>query len=97
MKNERELQRACLKWARLQGVEGWKTETPNYNGFPDCTFWYQGKVLLVEFKHPNGKGGLSPLQVNKHAQLANVGHGVWVLDSLDAFKCCIREWISEVK
>ena len=97
MKNERELQRACLKWGRLQGCELWKTETPNYNGFPDVTCWYKGQVLLIEFKHPNGKGRLSPLQINKHEQLANVGHEVRVIDSFDAFKCLIRGWINEVK
>ena len=95
MKNERELQGRCLKWARLQGVFGRKVETPAYIGFPDCLFLYKGRVLLVEFKHPNGTGKLSPLQERDHERLAAVDVKPKVIDSFDAFKCLIRGWMNE--
>ncbi len=93
MKNERELQARCLKWARLQGVFGRKVETPAYNGFPDTVYFYDGRVLLIEFKTPKGTGRLSPLQKHDHGLLADVGIKVRVIDSIDAFKCAIREFM----
>lgn len=86
MKNEGALQAKCLKHARFLGVWGRKVETPSYRGFPDTMYLWQGRVMLIEFKHPNGKGTVSPLQGKDHERLRAVGVPVYVVDSFEAFQ-----------
>ena len=95
MKNERELQAKCLKNARTLGVLARKVETPAYNGFPDCIFFYDGRCMLVEFKHPNGKGRLSPIQLKDHQRLNEVGVYVWVIEDCDNFLTLIEAFIDD--
>ena len=87
--NERQLQAKCVKWAKSKGVWCRKVETPAYNGFPDVMCLYSGKALFIEFKSPTGKGRLSPLQINDHKILLEVGFEVSVIDNLDDFKMLI--------
>jgi hypothetical protein len=94
MKNERELQARCLKYARENGVFARKVETPAFNGFPDCIFFYQGRCMLIEFKHPNGKGRLSPIQVKDHGRLLEVGVRAWVVEDYEIFTKLLGIFIS---
>jgi len=95
-KNERELQRACLKHARSLNIFGRKVETPNFRGFPDCLFIYDGRVFFVEFKHPNRTGRLSALQVADHATLAMHGAEVWTIESYEEFSELCRRVMAGV-
>jgi len=95
MKNERELQAKCLKYARAQGVFARKVETPAFNGFPDCIFFYNGRCMLIEFKHPNGKGRLSPIQVKDHGRLLEVDVTVWVVEDYDIFTDLMEDFIND--
>ena len=94
MNNERELQAKCLKHARAQGVFARKVETPAFNGFPDCIFFYQGRCMLIEFKHPNGKGRLAPIQVKDHGRLLEVEVIVWIVDSFDFFTAVLEDFMN---
>lgn len=95
MKNERELQAKCLKTARAQGVFARKVETPAFNGFPDCIFFYKGRCMLIEFKHPNGSGRLSPIQVKDHGRLLQVNVSVAVVDSFEFFCELLEDFIND--
>ena len=93
MKNERELQAKCLKVARAQGLIARKVETPAFNGFPDCIFILDNRFMLIEFKHPNGTGKLSPIQMKDHARLRDVGVNVPVVDDFSTFCSLLARFI----
>jgi len=95
--NERDLQKKCLDYARDQGCFARKVETPAHNGFPDCIFHYKGKTLYVEFKNPNGKGKVSPLQQKDHARLADAGMTVLIIDDLATFKGDLHVWMTDTE
>jgi len=84
-KTERALQKECLKFARFNGLFARKVETPQYRGFPDCLFIHEGHTFFVEFKHPNGSGRLSAVQVADHATLERHGATVHVIDNYGTF------------
>lgn len=54
-------------------------------GFPDVAHLYGG-LFLLEFKHPNGKGRLSPAQLDLHPRLVAAGAVVETVDNLQAAK-----------
>ncbi|MBQ60525.1 MAG: hypothetical protein CMQ19_00470 [Gammaproteobacteria bacterium] len=91
--NERDLQKKCLAYARDQGCFARKVETPAHNGFPDCIFHFKGKTLYVEFKNPNGKGKVSPIQAKDHQRLEAVGMTVYVVDDFSYFRGVLNAWI----
>ena len=92
-KNERELQRACLKHAKALGFFARKVETPNYRGFPDCLFIYEKRVFFVEFKHPDKTGRLSSLQQNDIALMELRGAEVYVINEYSEFSSLCRKII----
>jgi hypothetical protein len=94
-KNERELQKACLKHARALGMFARKVETPNYRGFPDCIFIHEGRVFFVEFKHPNGSGRLSSLQAADIATLERHDQQVFIINNYAAFSDLCRKIINK--
>lgn len=61
MHNEKSLENSVIKWAKKHGVDCERTFS-NSRGWPDVMFWRNGKVCFIEFKNPNGKGKVHPLQ-----------------------------------
>jgi hypothetical protein len=51
-----------MRYARGKEVLTYKVNAEGQRGFPDVFLAYKGQVVLVEMKHPNGKGVLSPAQ-----------------------------------
>tara|TARA_R110000803_G_scaffold133_3_gene562 strand:+ start:1264 stop:1548 length:285 start_codon:yes stop_codon:yes gene_type:complete len=93
--SESRLQTKCLKEARRLGVWARNITTPAYSGMADCMFLYDGRVLFVEFKNPNKKGRLSPLQVVDHERLRAVGHYVLVIDDYSEFTDALETFMQE--
>lgn len=84
--SERILQRRCRKHAERLGFLSYKFESPNQRGVPDVIFISpKGYIFFVEFKNPNGKGRLSPLQKVQHDKLIRNGADVYTVDSEDFF------------
>lgn len=88
--SERRLQKKCLQYARDRGCFARKTETPGHAGFPDSVIHYSGRTLYVEFKNPNGKGVLSPLQTVVINDLREHGMHVAIIDNPNDFHEAIR-------
>lgn len=71
-------------------------------GEPDLRIYLEGgRVRLIENK--TGKGRLSPAQVQRHADLARIGHTVVVLratteaDAAEQAVALVRGWLGEKK
>jgi hypothetical protein len=90
---ERALETWARGYAKDQGVLMYKFSSPAQRGVPDDILFYNGGVWLAEFKHPNGKGKLSPLQVIERRKLAKQLIDVYVIDSKEKF----RELIELIK
>ena len=60
-----------------------KMESRSAVGFPDLLAMKDCRVLLIEVKHPNGRGVLEDLQVEKIAEIRALGLVVVVVDSLE--------------
>ena len=50
--------------------------------------------MLIEFKHPNGKGRLSPIQVKDHGRLLEVGVKAWVVEDYEIFTKLLGTFIN---
>ena len=86
MKNERELQRRCLVAARKADWLAYKFDSPGQRGVPDVLLIsFTGRVVLVEFKHPNGRGRLSELQKIVLEEVRARGIEVYIIDSFEDF------------
>lgn len=83
--NEAGLQKKCCEKARRQGWLAYKWSSPAHRGVPDCIFIKDGVVVFVEFKNPNGKGVLSPLQKLTCEKMVANGANVRVISSYEAF------------
>ena len=58
-------------------------------GWPDYDYLKRGgKVFFIEYKRQGGK--LTELQAQRHEQLRDLGFTVYVCDSADQAKGCIR-------
>lgn len=62
------------------------------NGVPDRVVVYQGRVVFVELKAPNGR--LSSLQRVRHAELRSAGAEVQVIACKDEVDSFLRNLIS---
>lgn len=78
-------EKALEKWSRdtakAAGMLSYKFSSPAQRGVPDCIFLYKGAIRFVEFKNPNGKGVVSPLQKKKISEIVAQGFGVAVIDN----------------
>ena len=88
--HEKELERACVAYARGHGWAAWKNEKNGNKGIPDFSFLsHEGNLfMLVEFKRHDGKGRLSPEQKVWRDRFPSV---IWVFDDFDDFKEFIGE------
>ena len=82
---EKNFQAACIKAARTKGWICYKFASPARRGVPDVLMIRHGRVVFVEFKNPNGRGRLSPLQVKEIDTMRAAGAEVHVIDNWSDF------------
>lgn len=77
------------KWARQAakdvGVLMYKFRSPTKRGVPDDILFYEGSIILVEFKSPSKIGVISPLQKKEIILFCNAGFHVFVVNSKERF------------
>ena len=84
---EKEIQSACIRWARDKGAYCRKFSSPANRSVPDYIVLYRGGVVFVEFK----REGKAPTEKQKeeHDAIRNAFGVVWVAGSVGQFK---RYW-----
>ena len=85
MSTEKTLQAACLRDAKVKGWLTYKFASPSKRGVPDVIMIRGGRVVFVEFKHPNGTGKLSPLQEIEINKLRGQDMEVYVINNRGTF------------
>lgn len=80
-KYERDIEKASVVAAKLNGWYGIKLVTTLVKGLPDRMFIGYGKVVFIEYKNATGK--ISPMQKRIHAIFEQHGHTVHVARSVD--------------
>lgn len=89
MPTEKDLQLYITKRAHKVGMLCYKFSSPSNRGVPDLILVNKnGKAFFIEVKHPNGKGGLSEIQLIVLQTLKDQGATVYVVAS--------REYADEV-
>ena len=81
----------CIAWAE---ENGWISRFMSYRGRRGCRdvdFYGFGRVVMVEFKRPGRKDGLSENQSRERQRLSDAGLTVHVIDSLADFKKLLSE------
>ena len=85
---ERSLEGRAIRHAKNHGWYCRKLTWVGRRGAPDQFLAKDGRVVLIEFKNPNGSGEVSGNQVREHAALRKAGVETHVVDSLIEF-CAI--------
>ena len=88
--NESQLQKKCISYAKKHGWLAFKWSAPAHRGVPDCLFFKQGRLVIVEFKSPQGTGRLSPLQQQTIGELQDTGFEVQVVKDEHYFKAILN-------
>lgn len=86
---EAQFQAKCIKRAKEAGFLAYKFASPAHRGVPDVIFIKDGRVVFVEFKHPNGKGRLSTLQRSTIDKMEAHGAVVYVIDNFEEFEMLV--------
>ena len=81
---EKDIQGACVRWARDRDWWARKFSSPANRSVPDYIFGKDGCTVFVEFKAP-GKSATAA-QLDEHKAMAAVGLSVHVIDNVLAFK-----------
>lgn len=82
---EKDIQKACVDWARGRGWWARKFSSPANRSVPDYLFSRMGRLkLAVEFKAP-GKTS-TPAQIEEQEDMSEAGWTVWEIDDIDRFK-----------
>ena len=89
MISESKIQASCINHAKKNGWFVLKVIRCNVNGYPDATFFKDGKTFFVEFKTEIGKQ--SKLQKHVENELINQGFKYYLVRSLKEFKKIIIE------
>lgn len=84
MISESKIQASCINYAKSKGWFVLKIIRCNVNGFPDATFFKDGKTFFVEFKTEIGKQ--SKLQQYVESELTKQGFNYYLIRSLKEFK-----------
>ncbi len=88
---ERDVQSACIRFARRKGAYCRKFSSPGNRSVPDYVIVYQGDVWFVEFKRP--RGVCTQKQIDEQKAILEAGGEVWVVDSLYSFE---EQWRNAV-
>lgn len=83
MKSESDIEQAHRQDAEASGWFVSKIMRASPNGFPDRFYAKGGRVVLMEWKRPDGNGSLSAQQRLRIKQLKEAGVEVHVVDSVD--------------
>lgn len=81
---EKDVQSACVKWARARGWWARKFASPSNRSVPDYIFGKAGCTVFVEFKAPGKKA--TDNQLEEHQLMADVGLSTHVIDNILPFK-----------
>jgi hypothetical protein len=90
---ERDIQKACVEWARKNGWWARKFSSPANRSVPDYLFakdlptWYD--KFAVEFKKPGGRSTEAQLEEQKAMRAA--GWEVYEIDNVEAFKVLVSK------
>lgn len=83
--NESTFQKKCITHAKAHGWLAYKFSSPAHRGVPDVIFIRNGEVIFIEFKHPNGKGKISPLQAHTIKEMKEESADVFVIWQWEKF------------
>lgn len=89
MTSESKIQASCINHAKKNGWYVLKVIRCNVNGFPDASFFKDGKTFFVEFKTAIGKQSI--LQEYVESELVNQGFKYYLIRSLKEFQKIIIE------
>ncbi len=89
MTSESKIQSSCINHAKKNGWFVLKVIRCNVNGFPDATFFKDGKTFFVEFKTEIGKQ--SKLQEYVESELVKQGFKYYLIRDLKEFQKIITE------
>lgn len=84
---ERDIQKACVEWARKHGWWARKFSSPANRSVPDYLFAKGDDKFAVEFKKPGGKATEAQLEEIKFMREA--GWDVYVIDDIEQFKALV--------
>jgi hypothetical protein len=84
MTSESKIQASCINHAKKHGWFALKVIRCNINGFPDASFFKDGKTFFVEFKTAIGKQ--SKLQEYVESELIKQGFKYYLIRSLKEFQ-----------
>jgi len=89
MTSESKIQSSCINHAKKNGWFVLKVIRCNVNGYPDATFFKDGKTFFVEFKTAIGKQ--SELQKYVESELIKQGFKYYLIRDLKEFQKIITE------
>jgi len=89
MTSESKIQSSCINHAKKNGWFVLKVIRCNINGYPDATFFKNGKTFFVEFKTEIGKQ--SKLQQYVESELIKQGFKYFLIRDLKEFQKIITE------
>jgi hypothetical protein len=89
MTSESKIQASCINHAKKNGWFVLKVIRCNVNGFPDASFFKDGKTFFVEFKTAIGKQ--SKLQEYVESELVKQGFKYYLIRDLKEFQKIIIE------
>ncbi len=84
MTSESKIQASCIQHAKKHGWFVLKVIRCNVNGYPDATFFKNGKTFFVEFKTAIGKQ--SELQKYVESELIKQGFKYFLIRDLKEFQ-----------
>ena len=91
---ERDIERGFRNNIKAKGGLALKFVSPGTSGVPDRVVLLPGgKISFVELKAPGKK--LSPKQVKMAKRLEELGHIVWVIDSMEGIRNFLQEVIGK--
>ncbi len=86
-RTEAELEKLSVEFAELYGIICYKFVSPGVRGVPDHIFIFPGgETIYVEFKHPDGSGRLSKLQLERKKEIEGNGAVWYECDSYSDFQ-----------
>lgn len=82
-KSETEVEKDHSDRARAAGWFVEKIMKCGRNGFPDRFYARGSRIILMEWKRPNGDGVVSPIQKARHKELRAAGVEIHVVYSIE--------------
>jgi hypothetical protein len=89
MTSESKIQSSCINYAKKNGWFVLKVIRCNVNGFPDASFFKDGKTFFVEFKTAIGKQ--SELQKYVESELVKQGFKYYLIRDIKEFQKIITD------